>query len=55
MPNGGYVVGNGITLCVDCHLNAEMAKPGDNVFGAEALYSKIGSSKELAMSQGRQE
>lgn len=23
MPNGGYVLSNGITLCKDCHLEAE--------------------------------
>jgi hypothetical protein len=52
MPNGGYCLENGITLCKnDCHLKAEIfhstgtAHPG---FSPDDLYGKIGSSFEKA-------
>ena len=51
IPNGGYVVENGITLCATCHEKAETfhrtgtAAPG---YAPEDLYVKIGSSKEKA-------
>lgn len=51
MPDGGYVLENGITLCDECHLKAEMfhstgaSYPG---FSPEDLYKAIGSSRELA-------
>lgn len=51
MPNGGYVSENGIVLCSECHLKAEMfhstgvSFPG---YSPEDLYAAIGSSKELA-------
>lgn len=50
--NGGYVVENGISLCVDCHIMAEkyhvtgIAPEG---WHPDDLYCKIGSSKELAI------
>jgi 5-methylcytosine-specific restriction endonuclease McrA len=49
MPNGGYVKENGISLCPECHLRAE--KYDENQiegFSEEQLYSKIGSSYDLA-------
>lgn len=51
MPNGGYCLENGITLCSDCHIKAEefhstgTAYPG---YSPDDLYSKIGSSVEKA-------
>lgn len=51
MPNGGYVLENGISLCEECHINAEHfhstgeAIPG---FSPEELYDKIGSSLKEA-------
>jgi hypothetical protein len=55
LPNGGYVLENGITLCdceAGCHLKAEQfhatgkAYPG---FSPADLYAKIGSSHEKAV------
>jgi 5-methylcytosine-specific restriction endonuclease McrA len=43
IPNGGYVLENGITLCRDCHRSAE-----DGAFSPEELYRVIGSSKAKA-------
>lgn len=59
MPNGGYALENGISLCPECHKKAETfhatgtAEPG---FAPEDLYLKIGSSleKALAASEGLQ-
>lgn len=52
MPNGGYVLENGITLCKNssvkepsCHEKAEARVPG---FTPDELYQKIGSSREIA-------
>lgn len=52
MPNGGYVLENGITLCKDyCHIKAEefhstgIAAPG---FSIEDLYLAIKSSLDKA-------
>ena len=52
MPNGGYVVENGISLCDDgCHILAEVfhqtgsPHPG---YAPADLYAKIGSSYEQA-------
>ena len=53
MPNGGYTVKNGASLCASCHLKAEEyhmtphAKcwPG---YHPDDLYMKIGSSYEEA-------
>ncbi len=57
MPNGGYVLENGITLCtINCHQMAEefhktgMACRG---FRPEDLYRLIGSSKEKAIEASR--
>lgn len=52
MPNGGYVVENGITLCDDgCHRAAEaFHETGIAIAGysPDELYALIGSSPELA-------
>ena len=57
MPNGGYVLENGITLCAgedqnNCHWKAEqyhstgLPYPG---YSPDDLFAKIGSSLELAI------
>ena len=51
MPNGGYVVENGIALCAVCHTQAEAFHCGDPVppgFRPADLYALIGSSEEAA-------
>jgi 5-methylcytosine-specific restriction endonuclease McrA len=59
IPNGGYTVFNGITLCAgddkdNCHWKAEqyhitgVAHPG---YSPEELYKKIGSSYEKAVKE----
>jgi len=60
MPNGGYVLENGITLCKEwCHMNCEQFHISGGVEWIEGmhpddLYKKIGSSKELAMEKSRE-
>ena len=61
MPNGGYVVENGISLCkndkdglMSCHMKAEQfhishGKRWYDGFHPDTLYKKIGSSKEAAI------
>lgn len=55
MPNGGYVLENGISLCKEkCHMDAEMYHISDGdewVPGMhpDDLYKLINSSKELAI------
>ena len=56
MPNGGYVIENGITLCDtagSCHLKAEQFHISDNKrsepgFHPDDLYNLINSSYEIA-------
>ena len=50
MPNGGYVLSNGISLCSTCHLSAEVNidLPMNEEFSPTSLYKKIGSSYEKA-------
>ncbi|MFO0823635.1 MAG: HNH endonuclease [Gemmataceae bacterium] len=51
MPNGGYVLENGISLCAVCHEKAEAHHRGDPVlpgFTPQELYAIIESSEELA-------
>lgn len=52
MPNGGYVVENGISLCDDgCHVLAEayhQTGTSHPDFSPADLYAKIGSSYEEA-------
>ena len=55
MPNGGYVVENGISLCKDdCHMKAEKfhisgGKEWEPGMHPDDLYKIIGSSKEIAI------
>jgi predicted restriction endonuclease len=52
MPNGGYVAENGITLCENCHVMAEMELHGGthhSGYSPEELYRLIGSSKYEAI------
>lgn len=44
MPNDGYALSNGISLCSDCHIKAETG-----VILACDLYKLIGSSYEKAL------
>jgi 5-methylcytosine-specific restriction endonuclease McrA len=52
MPNGGYVADNGISLCSDCHIEAEDAI--DSLDMRERLYIIIGSSHQQAVSSSYQ-
>ena len=54
MPNGGYVLENGISLCSEHHLLAEFFHISGNKewhygYHPDDLYKKINSSKELAL------
>lgn len=56
MPNGGYVIENGITVCSDCHLKAEMTMNSGAYYPSyspDDLYRLIGSSKEIAIAASR--
>lgn len=59
MPNGGYVVSNGITVCKgSCHLTAELfhisgGKKWAIGFHPDDLYKMIGSSKEQAIKDSK--
>ena len=51
LPNGGYALSNGISLCPPCHLAAEDAyryKRDNPIYGADALYKLINSNYEQA-------
>jgi 5-methylcytosine-specific restriction endonuclease McrA len=51
MPNGGYVAENGISLCAECHGNAEAHHRGAPVppgFAPHELYELIGASEAEA-------
>ena len=53
MPNGGYVVENGITLCKECHMKAEKyhmtsGKEFTPGYHPDDLYKLIDSSKGKA-------
>lgn len=48
MPAGGYVKENGISLCPECHMKAEVPHATNIEFLPESLYRSIGSSKENA-------
>ncbi len=59
MPNGGYVVENGITLCSKHHLQAEQYHISGNVKGVDGMYPNdlyriIGSSYDLAVVKSKQ-
>jgi len=52
MPNGGYVKENGISLCPECHIKAEIFHSTGTAFegySPEDLYKKINSSYEKAV------
>lgn len=54
MPNGGYVLENGIALCEVCHMMAEQYHISGGTdyplsWHPTDLYRKIGSSKEQAI------
>lgn len=54
MPNGGYVLENGISLCPKCHLAAEQyhisgGEKWIEGFHPNQLYAKINSSQEIAL------
>jgi 5-methylcytosine-specific restriction endonuclease McrA len=59
MPNGGYVLENGITVCKDdCHMQVELFHiSGGNEWNKnmhpDDLYELIGSSKELAIEKSK--
>ena len=53
MPNGGYVMENGISLCEACHIKAEKYHQTDGTewedgFHPNDLYELINSSYDLA-------
>lgn len=49
LPAGGYVENNGVTLCHDCHIKAEVPHAANIEFLPESLYRSIGSSKAQAL------
>lgn len=54
LPNGGYVLENGITLCPTCHKKAEKfhisgGRDWEAGMHPDDLYRLIGSSKEKAV------
>lgn len=49
MPNGGYVLKNGITLCDWHHKTAE-----EGIYRAAYLYQLIGSSHEQALESAKE-
>jgi len=56
MPNGGYVKENGISVCDDCHVLAEVFhQTGEAVegFSPEDLFQMIGSSLEEAVAASK--
>lgn len=56
LPNGGYVKENGISLCADYHIKAELFHstgepyPG---YSPTDLYFKVGSSYNIALTASR--
>jgi 5-methylcytosine-specific restriction endonuclease McrA len=54
MPNGGYVLENGISLCSECHMKAERyhitgGLEWEHLMHPDDLYRKINSSHEEAV------
>lgn len=53
IENGGYIKENGVSLCPDCHYKAEMHYQTKGLefpeYSEDALYKKIGSSKDVAI------
>lgn len=59
MPNGGYVIENGISVCDECHIKAEQWHISGETEWVEGyhpddLYKMIGSSYELAYRKSEQ-
>jgi len=59
MPNGGYVLANGISLCDKCHIKAEVWHISGNLefeegFHPNDLYKLIGSNYGLALHKSKQ-
>ena len=59
MPNGGYVLENGISLCKEHHIEAETyhvtnGKSWADGMHPDDLYKRIGSSKELAIKKSKE-
>ena len=55
-PNGGYVKANGISLCDQCHIKAEIFhSTGEALegFHPNDLYKKIGSTFEKALEEDK--
>ena len=51
LPNGGYIMENGISLCATCHLKAECYDTDPSTgYSPEDLYNLIGSSLDLVIS-----
>jgi 5-methylcytosine-specific restriction endonuclease McrA len=53
LPNGGYILENGISLCEKCHIKAESyhinkGKSWEKGYHPDDLYKLINSSKEIA-------
>lgn len=53
MPNGGYVLQNGISLCSECHLKAEKfhqtnGKEWYDSYHPDDLYRLVGSNLDIA-------
>ncbi len=51
LPNGGYVKENGISLCAECHIKAEIYHSTGTAldgFSPDDLYQLISSSYEIA-------
>lgn len=58
MPNGGYILENGITLCPSCHFKAEQfhinnGKKWEDGFHPNDLYNLINSSKQIAIKKDK--
>ena len=54
IPNGGYIIENGISVCDEHHIICEKyhitgGKEWHNGYHPDDLYKKINSSKELAI------
>ena len=56
IPNGGYVKENGIALCPDCHLKAEVFHSTGQIIEGWTptdLYKIIGSSLQIAVERSK--
>lgn len=58
MPDGGYVIENGISLCESCHIKAEEYLTngcGELKYSPDELYKLINSNKHLAYKKSKGE